>query len=301
MGHWVDAFFDYLRWERGASPHTLRAYRRDLEDFQQFFCDSHGRPAFEPLAWMEVDDQDVRAYLASLLRRGYHRRSTNRRLSALRTFFRYLQRAGFRRDNPAAVLPNLRVPEEPPPALRPEEVRTLLGLFRWDTFWHLRDGLIFGFLYGMGLRVGELVRLSVEDLDPLRTWVRVRGKGRKERSVPVLPALQTPLGRYLDERALHVAPARPHGFLWVNRRGRPLTDRGVRYLLRRYQLRAGLLRRLYPHLLRHTFATHLLQAGVDLRTLQELLGHARLHTTQRYTHPEWSHIERTYREAHPKA
>ncbi len=293
-------FWDYLRWERHVSPHTLRAYTVDLGDFRAFLRRYHGRADWGDTEWARVTNEDIRAYLADLMRRGYHRRTVNRRLSAIRTFFRFLQRHGYRPDDPTATLRNLRVADEPPPVLHPREIEQLLHLLRTDTFWHLRDFLIFGFLYGLGLRVGELVGLRLSDIDLEDTTVRIHGKRRKERMLPLLPALRTPFVRYLQERAAHLDVAHPHDRVWINRRGRPLTDRGVRYILRQYQLRAGLLRRIYPHLLRHTFATHLLERGVDLRTLQEMLGHAHVQTTQRYTHPDWTHIQRAYHMYHPE-
>ncbi len=295
----LESFFEYLKWNRGRSERTLRAYARDLDDYLAFVAGYLGR-AREALAVRDLTEMTLRAYLTELWNRDFARTSINRKLSSLRTFFKFLMKQGEIDSNPMEGIRNLKVQPKPPGYLTREETERLLSLFRTDTFWDLRDFLIFAMLYGHGLRVEELIGMRLEMLDLRRGVVMVMGKGRKQRDVPLIEGMEEPLRRYLEERPRYLPLNRMHDRVWINRRGRPLTDRGVRYLLRRYQLRSGLFKRLYPHLLRHTFATHLLQNGVDLRTLQELLGHAHLQTTQRYTHVDWTHLEASYRRSHPR-
>lgn len=295
----LQRFYEYLRWNRGRSSQTLRAYTRDLEDFTEFLCRYTGKERSQ-LTPSDLKELAVRSYLTDLWNRDYARTSMNRKLSTLRTFFKFLMKHGEIESNPMEGVRNLKVHPKPPSYLTREETDRLLTLFRTDTFWHLRDFLIFAMLYGHGLRIDEVVRMKVDSVDLNRDVLMVMGKGRKRRDVPLLEGVKAYLLRYLDERDHYLSKDEPHDRMWINRRGKPLTDRGIRYILRQYQLRGGLMKRLYPHLLRHTFATHLLQSGVDLRTLQELLGHAHLGTTQRYTHVDWQHLERTYRKAHPR-
>lgn len=293
-------FLDYMRWNRGRSLHTLRAYRSDLREFFTFAVSFHGTP-MERFSPKTLTSSSVRAYLAHLSRGPVTRRTVNRKLSAIRAFFNYLSRQGEIAGNPTAGIRNLVAPDTPPQFLTAREIATLETLFDTKDFWKRRDLLAFTMMYGLGLRVGELVNMDTEAFDLKRGIVRVLGKGSKSRDIPLLDGLRPYILRYLDERDSHLPRGIRHDRFWLNRRGRPLSTRGVRYILRKYQNRSGLLKRIHPHLLRHTFATQLLRAGVDLRILQELLGHASLRTTQRYTHVEWSHLAETYRKSHPRA
>jgi integrase/recombinase XerC len=290
----VEAFRRFLTTEQGCSPHTVRAYTREAERLAESEeCERAG-------GLDRVDALTVRLYLARF-HRTLRPSSRNRRLSAVRSFYRFRVRIGAVPRDPTEGLPGPRPERKLPSPLAPEECEVLIEAPSErprDERLVKRDRALFDLLYGAGLRVGELVDLSVRDFDPDRREVRVRGKGRKERVVPVPGAAVRSLNEYLDLRR------RPGFFsepLFLNARGGRLGDRGVRKLLRQRLLEAGVGRHASPHALRHSFATHLLDADVDLRSIQELLGHSRLSTTQRYTHVSAERLARVYRKAHPRA
>jgi integrase/recombinase XerC len=287
------AFTRHLGAERGLSPHTLRAYVSEA-----------GRLAESPECARaggldQVDPLGVRAYLAGFHRR--HKASTrNRRLAALRAFFRFRVRAGGRESDPTEGLPGPKREHRLPSPLSADECERLVESEdpTRDETLGVRDRALFELLYGTGLRVGELATLRVRDWDSDRCELSVRGKGNKERVVPVPAEARAALGRWLATRPKEGLLAQP---LFTNARGGRLSDRGVRLILRRRLLVAGIGRRASPHTLRHSYATHLLDADVDLRAIQELLGHERLSTTQRYTHVSAERLARVYRAAHPRA
>ena len=294
------AFRRHLASERGFSRHTVRAYMSEVARFARSpqCTEAGGLDRVEPLA--------LRLYLASF--HGVHKASTrNRRLAALRAFFRFRVRAGVRATDPSEGLPGPKAERRLPAPLAAEECERLIdgpssGLgTRTKTrsaALETRDRALFEVLYGTGLRVGELVGLRVRHLDRERRELRVRGKGDKERVVPIPTCAFEALEAYVEQRAGPGILAEP---LFLNRRGGALSDRGVRLILRRRLLEAGIGRHASPHTLRHSYATHLLDADVDLRSIQELLGHERLSTTQRYTHVSTERLARVYRQAHPRA
>ncbi len=289
----VAAFRRYLEAERGFSPHTVRAYAREVERLAEADeCGpSGGLDALEPLA--------VRSYLAGFHRR--HRPSTrNRRMAALRSFFRFRVRIRALARDPTEGLPGLKPERRLPAPLDAADCERLIEAptTRSDERLELRDRALFDVLYGTGLRVGEVVGLSVRDFDRERREVRVLGKGGKERVVPVPAQACESLVAYLDARRRPGVLGEP---AFLNARGGRLSERGVRKILVRRLLELGIARRASPHTLRHSYATHLLDADVDLRTIQELLGHERLATTQRYTHVSAERLARVYRLAHPRA
>jgi len=289
----VAAFLQALEGERGASPHTLTAYRRDLRQFVAFIRQEG------IAAWDQVTPQVARRYVASLVRH-YARSAVARHLSAVRTFFRYLYRDGHVSRNPLALVSAPRRQPRLPKFLTPDEVRAVLRAPDVSTPLGLRDRALLEVLYATGMRVGELVALRVADL----TWdgeLRVTGKGRKERIVLVADAAQEAMRAYLQAGRPELAGRRPGGAVFLNARGGPLTDRGVRLIVDRALRRAALAKRISPHVLRHTFATHLLDGGADLRVVQELLGHVNLATTQIYTHVSRDWLKRVYDKAHPRA
>ncbi len=290
----VEAFRRFLVGERAYSPHTVRAYTREVVQLAE------GEEARRAGGLDRIDPLAVRLYLARFYRS--HRASTrNRRLAALRAFFRFRVRTGVIRRDPTEGLPGPRAERRLPAPLAVEECERLVEAPAPDARSELlamRDRAMFDLLYGTGLRVGELVQLCVRDLDPDRREVRVRGKGQKERVVPVPGQVATSVQEYLDRRRRPGLLAEP---LFLNARGGRLTDRGVRKRLRQRLLEVGIERTASPHALRHSFATHLLDADVDLRSIQELLGHSRLSTTQRYTHVSAERLARVYRQAHPRA
>jgi len=289
----VEAFLRYLERERDASPHTLRAYAADLGQFEAYLGRELGR---EPVPH-DVDHLLVRGFLAELHRAGLKKVSAGRKLAGLRTFFRYLCREGTLSSNPARVLLAPRAERRIPAHLEQHELARLLELPSEDLS-SARTRALLELLYATGVRVSELVGLDLDHVDAEARTVRVLGKGRKERIVPFGQPALAALEGYWPFRA----SARPRTrAVFVNARGGRLTDRSVRTFLRQALRQAALIRHASPHTLRHSFATHLLERGADLRAIQELLGHASLSTTQRYTHVNAEHLLRIYRDAHPRA
>ena len=300
-----DAFLAYLRDERRVSPHTLSNYARDLNAFLAWL-EGEGALARFPAG---IDRLCLRGFLAHLGRAEYAPASIARRLAALRSFFRHLVRTGALAANPAAAVRNPKLPHHLPKFLSEPEVTGLLDSVSGTRFADRRDRAILETLYGAGLRVSELAQLSVGDPDLAGQTARVMGKGGKERLAPLGPAAAHALGEYVPERGalLHRLGRDGRGAgapaaLFLNCQGTPLSVRSVRRVLERRFARAGLdRRRATPHVLRHTFATHLLDRGADLRAVQELLGHASLAATQIYTHVSTRRLQDAYASAHPRA
>jgi len=308
----VDRFLEHLGEERNYSPHTLRAYRGDLDRFVAFLAEDFlDRPA-AAIRPADVDPLAVRSFLAALHRDGSGRRSQGRALSAVRSLFRFACREGVLAANPAAGVPTPKTSRELPRHLRPGEIEDLVeapaGDERVDAALPLRDRALLELLYATGLRVSELVSLDWRDLDLSARVLRVIGKGGKERMVPFGRQAAAALGEWLgawdevrgreDSTRRGDAEEEP---VFLHHRGGRLSDRSVRRVLDRYVDRTALAAGVHPHTLRHTFATHLLEGGADLRAIQELLGHSSLATTQRYTHVEIERLLTVYRQAHPRA
>ena len=283
------AFLQYLAAERGASPHTIRSYRADLHDCVGFL----ERRGLGTL--VDADARVVRGYLADLHDRGLARTSIARRLATLRSFFRFLIRRGRVRVNPAREVRTPSLPGRLPAHLPIDQSQALFRHPPGDEVADRRDRAILEVLYATGVRVAELAGLDLEDTDLGEGSVRVLGKGRKERIVPLGSKAVDAVRAYLGEREGSRGP------LFRNARGGRLTVRSLHRIVRARARAAGLAGRVTPHTLRHTFATHLLDAGADLRLIQELLGHARLATTQRYTHVSADRLAKVYDAAHPRA
>jgi integrase/recombinase XerC len=281
----VAGFLRHLSVEKNASPHTLRSYRSDLVEFTRSLEGSIEG----------ADSRTIRAFLVSLHARGLDGVTVARKLAAVRSFYRFLVRRGVVERNPARETRGPRRAQKLVSFLPIDEATALVDARALGGAARDRDVAILEVLYATGLRVSELTGLDVEAVDRTERTVRVLGKGRKERIVPYGAAASKALERYLAPR-----PA-ARGPLFVNARGGRLTDRSVRNVVRRAARSAGVVRRVTPHTLRHTFATHLLDAGADLRAIQELLGHSRLSTTQRYTHVGTDQLMRVYDAAHPRA
>jgi tyrosine recombinase XerC len=288
----IDRFLRILDSERGVSAHTLRAYGRDLRHFQGFLT------AEGVSDWAAVEPGTVRRYLSRLAAK-WSRATVARRLSALRTFYRFLVREGRVGGNPVAAIRTPRRGRRLPNFLTPEQVRALLESPDPATPKGLRDRAVLEVLYGSGLRVSELVALRVTDLTGGRE-LRVMGKGCKERVVLLTAAARAALDVYLERGRPALARSDTRA-LFVNIRGGPLSVRGAQYGLAVWIRRAAAGLRCSPHTLRHTFATHLLDGGADLRVVQELLGHSNLSTTQVYTHVTRSRLKEVYDRAHPRA
>ncbi len=296
---WVEAFLAHLAYARNASPHTLRNYRRDVAAFRAWGATRWPERSGEAL-WRGVDAGGVRAFLASL---HAHQAKTSiaRALSGVRAFFRFLVREGHLEASPAAAVAAPKAPRSLPAVLAVDEVLHLLDAVTGEGILGLRDRALLETLYGTGLRVGELVDLDGRDLHlPSRT-LRVRGKGKVERQAPLTEPAARALEAYLGERRARGRPLDPEGALFLNAQGGRLTDRSVRRVLNRWIAQAALEKRVSPHTLRHCFATHLLAGGADLRSIQELLGHKSLSTTQKYTHVGIEHLMAVYDQAHPRA
>ncbi|MBI3292143.1 MAG: tyrosine recombinase [Elusimicrobia bacterium] len=291
----LERFLLVLRAERLASPHTLRAYRHDLCEFFEFLHRVHPGVTLSDCSRLILRD-----FLAHLRQRPLRRSTIVRKAAALRSFLKYAVREGYLSKNPWLGLPLPKQERRIPVVLSEQETRTLVEQPRRDAT-HLahRDQALLELLYSSGLRVHELVQLNSGDVDLWEGVVRIFGKGRKERLVPMgEPAIQA-LRRSLSDRGIRGGErAVP---LFVNRWGRRLSERGARNVVGRWVERAALTKRVSPHTLRHSFATHLLDRGCDLRSVQEMLGHQSLATTQLYTHVTTERLRRIYHQAHPRA
>jgi len=298
----IERFLEYLALERGLAEHTLTAYRADLTRFHDFLAREFLDRPPATVGAADVDVLAVRSFLAALERAGLGRKSQGRALAALRAFFRWACRVGEARSNPAARVRTPKAPRTLPRHLLPGEIESLLEAPAGDDPATRRDRALLELLYAAGLRVAELVSLDWDDLDLAERVLRVLGKGGKERMVPFgRPAREALVAwreRWGELRGAATGDGEP---VFLNARGGRLTDRSVRRILDRWVAATATARGVHPHTLRHTFATHLLERGADLRAIQELLGHASLATTQRYTHVDVERLLGVYREAHPRA
>lgn len=306
-------FLQFLKLNRNASPHTVRAYDTDLTQFVEYLAvRSKTKPSRIPVGALDADG--VRGFLASLLDRGNSRASSARRLAAVRAFARYLVREGLLGDDPTQLVGSPRKEQTLPRHLDLAQVDGVMSSPDVANPAGRRDHAILELFYASGLRLSELVGLDIEDVNLSGRMVRVRGKGGKERLVPFNQSTAEALKTMLQDARLVTpapAPARGRGrpsaharqrhALFLNQRGGRLTTRSVDRIVRQAARAAAVPGGLSPHALRHTFATHLLQAGADLRAIQELLGHASLSTTQRYTHLDIGRLMEVYRASHPRA
>jgi integrase/recombinase XerC len=313
----VEGFLTYLRAVRNVSPNTLQAYATDLGQFFEFLERDDRRPGSDVLetATQAKPDQPVnyltiRRFLAHLRTLGLSSATVARKLATLRSFFRYLCREGLAENNPAAAISSPRLEKRLPRFLHLDEVNALLDL-PGGGLRGLRDRAVLEMLYATGARISELWRLDLDDLDFEGEFVRLQGKGGKERIVPFGSVAQSALQRYIatvrpallraaDQR-IRPTGAKGAKAVFLNRGGGRLSVRGLRRLIDKYLDRLALDRRVTPHGLRHSFATHLLEAGADIRAVQEMLGHASLSTTQIYTHVSQARLRAVYRNAHPRA
>ena len=289
---WLEKFQNHLGLERRLSPKTLENYDRDLRQVLAW-CASHG-----VCTWNELTQHQVRAYVAWRRRQGLAAKSLQRELSSLRSLFRYLLREGAAEHNPAQGVRAPKVQRKLPATLDADQLGRLLDVAVKDPL-ELRDLAMLELLYSSGLRLAELVSLDAGDVDRDDATVEVTGKGAKTRRVPVGRKALAALERWLRIRAGIARPQEPA--LFVSRRGSRLKPRSVQERVRRWALRHQAPRNLHPHLLRHSFASHLLESSGDLRAVQELLGHADISTTQIYTHLDFQHLAQVYDRAHPRA
>jgi integrase/recombinase XerC len=325
------AFLQFLKLNRNVSPHTVRAYESDLSQFIAHAAAGAGIKRSE-LAPAQLDRAAIRRFLGELHTQGQTRASAARKLAAVRTFLRYLRREGIIEDDPGALVATPKRDIRMPAHLSEQEIVSLIAAAPDTTPLGRRDRAILELFYASGLRLSELVGLDLDDVNLSGRMSRVRGKGGKERLVPFNTSAAKAIRAYLNDREMLVRgrsgqerqegregqdvngrrsslsspsspsrPARQRNALFVNYRGGRLTVRSVDRLVRRYVAATSARMGISPHALRHSFATHLLQRGADLRAIQELLGHAQLSTTQRYTHVNAAQLVEVYRKAHPRA
>ena len=290
----VKEYLGYLRVERGSSPRTVEAYGRDLRDYAAFLA---GRGATRP---DDVDRALIAAYEADLIERGYAPASVKRRVSVVKGLHRFCLREGLAAANPADALPLPKVPERLPDVLSAAQVGRLLDALDDPSPRGLRDRALCEVLYGCGLRVSELTGLDGDAVFLDEGFLRVTGKGSKQRIAPIAGAASRALARYLAEGRPALARAGSPGAVFLNARGGRLSRQSAHAVVARAGRALGVTD-LHPHTLRHSFATHLLEGGADLRVIQEILGHADVSTTQIYTHVDRTHLQAEYAAAHPRA
>jgi integrase/recombinase XerC len=288
-------FLRYLRTERKCSAHTVTAYTKDLAKFAEFTGPNVG--------WNEIDHLMIRAFLSELFQQGLSKPSVARALASLRSIFKWLAREGAVKQNPAKLVSTPKLPKNLPRVPSIEEINTVLdGDLSEAAAFPERDRLIFELLYGSGIRNSELVGIDMADIRWSDEAILVRGKGKKERLVPLMGSAAEALRTYLPARDAVMAKVKKSGSgLLLNSRGSRLTDRSVRRIVKQIAISMGLPSDVHPHTLRHAFGTHMLEEGADLRSIQDLLGHERLSTTQRYTQLTISHVMQVYDKTHPKA
>lgn len=289
FSYYIDKFLNYLAIEKNYSPHTITNYRIDLRDLKTFLNSTGGKDI------KDIDYFLLRKFLSNLQARNFNKRTLSRKISTLKSLFKFLLREDVIKSNPAASLIYPRREKTLPKFLTEEEVNRILELPKGDSVHTLRDRAILEFLYSTGARVSELVSLKIDDVDLISGMAKVLGKGKKERLLPLGEPAVISIKKYLDKRTDN-SP-----FLFINRRQKSLTDRGVRLIIEGYIRKAVLSLNVSPHTFRHSFATHLLNRGADLRSVQELLGHASISTTQVYTHLTIDTLKRVYEKAHPRA
>lgn len=294
----LDEFLRYIEDQRQYSPETLRAYRGDLLQFGEFLGDGDLKKADHP---RQLDKLAVRGFVARMSRSGLGKSSIARRLSAVRSFLRFVVREGVLETSPAETVPAPRAPKPLPRTLTVDEVFGLLDGIQTDDIAALRDRAMLELLYASGLRVSELVSLDLADLDLTAQVLRVMGKGNKERMVPFGTKAETAIRKWLKPSQTLRGRNESAEALFLNLRGTRITDRSVRRILNRRLQDAAIFAHISPHDLRHSFASHMLGSGADLRAIQELLGHASLSTTQRYIHVSTDALMRVYDKAHPRA
>jgi len=287
-------FIDYLRDVRQLSPHTLSNYQRDLASLQRY-CEEHNRQSAEQLV-----EADIRTWVSQLHRRGLAGSSIQRSLSAVRSFFSYLSREQGRPRNPAASVQAPRRPRKLPKTLDADQVNKYLS-FDEDSVIARRDRAITELFYSSGLRLAELVAVDINDIDQHSKLLTVTGKGNKTRTVPVGSMALQAIERWLQVRPDNSADEDGAAALFTSSRGQRISVRSVQERIKVQGRKSGMLQDVHPHMLRHSFASHMLESSGDLRAVQELLGHANISTTQVYTHLDFQHLAKVYDAAHPRA
>lgn len=288
----LEQFLEFLR-DRGLSPNTVDAYRRDLEQFLEFAQEALGRT--DPLTYGR---KEIRNYISALMSHGFKRKSVQRKLSALRRFYNFLQRRGLIEKNPATGIGPIKAEKILPQVIPEKKLQEMLDTWNPSSPLEKRDKALIELLYSSGLRASEITGLKPDDLDMKAGEVRVFGKGNKERILPLGSRAKGAITEYLEVRD----SLKPRSdYIFVNKNGTKLGRRGLWLVIRKRFERLALLFNVHPHTLRHSFATHLLNRGADLRSIQELLGHSSIGTTQVYTHLSGEELKKIYRRTHPRA
>ena len=297
----IHSFLNYLKVERGFSENTLEAYRNDLYQLLAFIERDARYRSVVP-SWQQFGKHGLASYLIDLKSRGYAVTTLARKIAATKSFFGFMLAEGRLTDNPAENIMSPKVGKPLPDAITIGEVRELINQTSKSGGPECkRDRAMLELLYASGMRVSELVSLNMDDVDSLNNTVRCFGKGRKERIVPVYPQAAQSVAIYLKEVRPMLVHNESEKALFVNQRGERLTRQGLWQILKAYARSAGLGSKVTPHTLRHSFATHMLSGGADLRAVQEMLGHANISTTQIYTHVSSEHIKKAYNDSHPRA
>ncbi|MBO8137985.1 MAG: tyrosine recombinase XerC [Desulfotomaculum sp.] len=301
MYHYIDEFILYLKLEKNSSPRTLEEYQKDIFQGVDFFAQLLGVKDVE-LKPSDINHRTMRSYLAHLQSAGMARTTIARKLAAWRSFYNFLNREEIINNNPMVRVSTPKLEKKLPEFFYPDEIIKLLEAPP-NTALGLRDRAILEVIYAGGLRVSEVTALDISDIDLFGGYVRVMGKGSRERVVPLGSYALQALNKYINEARpfLEANNSNKTKALFLNYQGGRLSERGVRKMLAKYLKQVGFERHASPHTIRHTFATHLLERGADLRTVQELLGHVRLSTTQIYTHVTREKIKEVYKKNHPRS
>ncbi len=295
--NYLNLFIEYLQIEKNYSKYTIVNYSKDIEDFFSFMREQ------AILQLDEITYNDIRLYLTQLHTRKYSRKTISRKISTLRSFYRFLIREEILADNPFKLVSLPKKEQKIPQFLYEEEMKLLFSVSDCQTPLGQRNQALIEVLYGTGIRVSECCEIKISDIDFFIGTILVTGKGGKQRYIPFGSLAQDAIERYISDgrKALLSKTKDDHSYLFVNHRGKALTDRGVRHILNKMIKNVSSILHIHPHMLRHTFATHLLNEGADLRSVQELLGHAHLSSTQVYTHVTKEHLKKIYMSHHPRA
>ena len=292
MQRFIDKFINYLEVEKNASRHTILNYRIDLKAFEAFLGDKDINA---------IDHLLLRKFLAEMRAKNYSKRTVARKLASLRSFFRFMYREGHIKINPITAIATPKLDKKLPVVLDEGRVAKLLQCPQGDDVFVLRDKALLETIYSAGIRVSELVGLNINNVDLIGEVIKVFGKGSKERMVPIGRPAATALKKYLDKRSEMHVKDKDRNAVFLGKNGTRLWDRSVRRMLDKYITLSAVAEHISPHSLRHSFATHMLDRGADLRSVQELLGHANLSTTQIYTHVTMDRLKSVYDKAHPRA
>lgn len=288
-------FIEYLQLEKNYSQHTIESYKRDILDFFMFMDEQ----ILEQLS--DISYQDARIYLTKLFDHQYTRKTISRKVSSIRSFYNFLLRESVVDANPFAQVSSPKLEKKLPDFFYEEELAVLFQSIDITTPTGRRNKALLELMYATGIRVSECAGLKLSDIDFSSSVILVSGKGKKERYVPFGHFAHEALHIYINSGRKVFMKNTDHPYVFVNQRGGPLTVKGIRYILNQLIEKAGLNKRIHPHMIRHSFATHLLNNGADLRTVQELLGHSSVSATQVYTHVTKDHLKKTYMAHHPRA